>query len=184
LTISRAEKEALIDRYVERLRQSQAVILSDYRGLNTQEMEKLRGALRERGVSVHVVKNTLWKLALQRLEWDVPEKELVGPIAVSHLPEDIGTAAKAVLDLAREFEPFVIKGGILEGKALDAEGAKALANLPSRETLRARLLGVVQGPAFELTRTLQAPMSDLANVIAGPMRELVFVLYARGQQQA
>jgi large subunit ribosomal protein L10 len=171
LAISKERKQQMVADYVDRISKSQALILADYRGLTVADLMELRSRLRENRSGLQIIKNTLFKLALEQAGIPVATDRIQGTIAVSYCFAEVPPVAKALADFARETEILQIKGAILGSQFLDAEGVKALADLPPREVLLARLLGVLQGP-----------MSSLVTTIAAPLRELVQVLQARSEQ--
>jgi large subunit ribosomal protein L10 len=173
LAISKEKKQQMVADYVDKMSNSQAVILTDYRGLSVAAITDLRRRLRESGGVFQVVKNTLFELALQDAGLPVPTEQMDGPIAAGYCLEEVPPVAKALVDFADETGVMVIRGAILGTSFLDAGGVKGLANLPPREILLAQLLGSVQGP-----------MSGLVSTLAAPMRELVQVLQARAEQGA
>lgn len=184
MAISKQKKEELVASYVEELSSSQALVLADYRGMTVQQLQNLRRQLREQGARLQVTKNTLLKIALEQAGKPVPEDLLTGPTAIAYLPEDVATAAKALFDYAKDVEAFAVKGAILESQILDAEGAKGLRDLPTRDTVRAEFLGVLQGPASELLRTLEAPAGELYRTLQAPLRELALTIHAYAEKGA
>lgn len=171
MAISRAQKEEMVADYVERMADSQAVILADYRGLTVADMTELRRRLRETGGVFQVVKNTLFQRALEEAGFPIPTEQLEGPVAVGYCLGDAPPVAKALIDFAKEMGMLEIKGAILGTNLLDSAGVQDLADLPPREVLLAQLLASIQGP-----------MSSLVSTIHAPMRELVQVLQARSEQ--
>jgi len=171
LAISRAQKEKMVVDYVDKMSQSQALILTDYRGLTVANISDLRQRLREVDGVFQVVKNTLFTRALEDAGLPIPEEYLAGPIAVAYCHGDAPPAAKVLMGFAKETEHLTVRGAILGSSLLDENGVKGLADLPPREVLLAQLLGVVQGPMGSLVSTIQAPL-----------RELVQVLHARSEQ--
>lgn len=171
MAISREKKESMVADYVDKMSRSQAMILANYRGLTVTNLTELRQRLREQNGGFHVVKNSLFALALQQSGVEVPPGRLEGPIAVGFSFGDSSHLAKALLDYARETQILEVRGAILSGQFVTAEQVRALADLPPREVLLARLLG-----------TVQAPMSTLVSTITAPMRELAQVLRARSEQ--
>jgi len=167
LAISRERKKELVQQYVERLSQSQGVILADYRGLRVAEMEQLRRAARESGGALQVVKNRLLKLALAEMGLSLPDEWLQGPTLVAFCTDEMPATAKAMVDFAKDVPALVIKGGLLEGSLLSSEQIKDLANLPSREMLLAQVLG-----------TINAPASQVAGVVANGIRQVLNLLQA------
>ena len=184
MAISREKKEQFVELYVEQLTKSQAIVLTDYRGTTVQQIQRLRGQMREHNASVQVVKNSLLELALQQAGLPAPEDYLTGPTAVVYLPEDIATAAKALFDSIKDLENVKVKGAILDGQILDAEGARRLRELPSKTDVLAQLLGAVQGPASELVRTLEAPASELYRTLQAPLRELALTIQSYADKGA
>lgn len=171
MAISREKKESMVADYVDKMSRSPIMILADYRGLSVSGITELRQRLREQNGVFHVVKNSLFALALQQSGIEVPPDRLDGPIAVGFIYGDSSPVAKTLLDFARETQILEVRGAILSGQFVGAEQVRALADLPPREVLLAQLLGTVQGP-----------MSTLVSTITAPMRELAQVLRARSEQ--
>lgn len=184
MAISREKKEQFVASYVEQLAQSQAIVLTDYRGTTVKQIQRLRGQMREHNTNVQIIKNSLMGIALQQAGLPLPEDYLVGPTAVVYLPEDVATAAKALFDSIKDLEYIKVKGAILDGQILDAESAKNLRELPSKTDVLAQLLGAVQGPASELVRTLEAPASELYRTLQAPLRELALTLQSYADKGA
>jgi large subunit ribosomal protein L10 len=128
--------------------------VAEYRGLTVAHLDALRKVAREKGVYLHVLKNTLARRAVAGTPFEAAESLFVGPL-IYGFSEDAVAAAKVVSDFAKTNDKLVIKGGAYGGKALDVEGVKALANVPSKEVLLAQLLGL-----------LQTPISGFARVVA------------------
>lgn len=184
MAISKAKKQELVESYIKQLDRSPAIMLVEYRGMTVQQLQELRRRLREQGATVQVAKNTLLILALKRTGRPVPEDLLAGPTAIAYLPDDIATAAKTVLDYTKDVDKFVIKGAILETSVLDAEAARGLREMPSRATVLAQLLGVLQGPASQLVRTIEGPAGELYRTIQAPLRELALTIQAYSEKDA
>ena len=182
MAITKEKKLEIVDTYLERLQGSHALIMAEYRGMTVQQLQTLRGRMREHGVAIQVAKNTLFKLALTRVGMPVPEDLLAGPTAVVFLADDIAASTKALLDSSKDLDAFVIKGGVLETQILDAEGAKGLRNLPGRGQVLAQLLGAIQAPSSELVRTLQAPAGELFRTLQAPLRELALTIQAHADK--
>jgi large subunit ribosomal protein L10 len=147
--------------------------LTDYRGLTVAEITALRRGLEKAGAGYHVVKNTLFSLALQEHGIEGVEHYLDGPTAVAFGYEDVVATAKAVDDYAKDHPVVKIRGGWMEGAALGAEQVVALASLPPRPVL----LGQVAG-------TIRAPMANLVNGLASMLRQVLYALKAREEQIA
>ncbi len=171
MAITKKKKQELVAQYTDLLSRSQATILTDYRGLTATEISGLRNKLREVDSQYHVIKNTLFRLALQNVGHSVPEELLVGPVAVSFCLGEIPPSAKTLVDFAKDSKVLIIKGGLLSGKAIGIEDIQALSSLPSREVLLAQVLA-----------GMQSPISGLVTVLSGPIRGLLNVLKARSEQ--
>jgi len=169
--ISKERRGELIDQYTEWFKQSQAVVIAAYQGVGTAELYRLRSKLHESQGELHVVKNTLAAKALQRAGLPVPEKMLTGSAIIGFCFGEPAAVAKAMTAFAGEVQKFEVKGGLLGNRIIDANGVKALADLPPRPVLLGGLVATIQGP-----------MSQLVNIINAPMRELAQVLKARSEQ--
>lgn len=170
MPITRDRKQELISALVAELEKSEAVILTDYRGLPTAELAGLRNQLRGMKSGLHVAKNTLLALALERAKMPVPQDLLEGPTAIAFCQGDVAGPAKALSGFLKDKE-IKIKGAIMSGNVLRGADAEALANLPTREQLFGRLLG-----------TVNAPGTQLAGVVASGIRQVLYLLKARAEQ--
>ena len=126
----RPEKVAAVDELAEKLQSGQGIVIADYRGLTVKEMTDLRSELRKVGVEFKVVKNTLTLLAAEKVEIEGLDSVLEGPTAIAFGYDDPVAAAKTMSEFAKKNDKLQVKGGILTGKVIDAEGVKALADLP------------------------------------------------------
>jgi len=165
LPLKRGEKEGVITGFAELLRSAQAVLVTDYRGLNVAQMRVLRTKLRDHGSEVHIVKNTLAALAFERAGLDVPTEMLQGPSGFVIVGDDLSGPAKTVLDVASVTGFLTIKGGLMGGHVLDAAGVVALSKLPSRSELLSSFLGVLQAPKRQFVTVLNAPLVDFVGVL-------------------
>jgi len=170
LSVTRERKVEIVDELVKDLKQAQALILTDYRGLPTAELAGLRNQLRGMQSGFHVAKNTLVKLALEKAGLPVPEDMLEGPTAIAFCFGDVSAPAKALTNFLKEKE-LAIKGAIMSGRVLKGAEAAALATLPSREQMYARLLG-----------TMNAPSTKVVGVVASGIRQVLYLLKARAEQ--
>ena len=152
----RPEKVAVVDEVRARLSSSNAALLTEYRGLKVGDLAALRRALRPVGGDFKIYKNTLVRFAVRELDVDGVEELLVGPTAIAFVEGDAAAVAKALRDYARTNPALVVKGGILGDKALSADEARALADLPSREVLLARFAGGLAAPLVQFAGLLQA----------------------------
>lgn len=171
MPVTRERKEELVAQLSQDLKQAQALILTDYRGLPTAELAKLRNALRGKKAGLHVVKNTLIELALQRVGMPVPKDLLDGPTAITFCYQDIAGPAKAITDFLKDKEQLKIRGAIMGHSVLRGAEAAALANLPTRDQLFGRLLS-----------TINAPATQVAGVVASGIRQVLYLLKARAEQ--
>jgi large subunit ribosomal protein L10 len=169
-----AEKQATVAELKEKLGSVKGAVLADYRGLNVADATKLRRNLREAGIEFRVVKNTMTRIAAQEVGIQGLDTYLEGPTAIAFGFQDPVAPAKIIAEFAKGNKNLVIKAGIVEGKVVNDEGVKALAELPPREVLIAKMLG-----------SMQAPITGLVNVLQGNIRNLVYALEAvRKQKEA
>ncbi|BCX18618.1 MAG: 50S ribosomal protein L10 [Geminicoccaceae bacterium] len=160
----RAEKSQVVERLHAALAEAEVVVVTHYKGLTVKELGELRGQLRAVGGTLKVAKNRLAKRALDGTAFAGVADFLKGPTAIALAREPVGVP-KALVEYARKNEKLVIVGGGLKGTVLDAAAVKALAELPSLDALRARLVGLLQAPASRLVGVLQAPGAQLARVL-------------------
>jgi large subunit ribosomal protein L10 len=163
--MARPEKEAMVESIRGKLERARASVLTDYRGLNVQEMTQLRKQLTQAGVEYRVLKNTLTSRAAKEANIQGLDRYLEGPLAIAFGYDDPVAPAKVIFAFTKDHKNLEVKGGILEGKIIDAEGVKALADLPGREQLLAMVLRAVQGPLYGLANALQGNIRNLAYAI-------------------
>ena len=161
----RAEKVAVVTEVRERFERSSAAILTEYRGLTVKEIAEIRRALRKQDVSYRIVKNRLMKIAAQDTIGEALAPLLTGPTAIAFGDDETATA-KAVIDATRPYKVVTITGGVLGDRAIDADGVKSLATLPSRDVLLAKLAGGMQSPVATLAGLLAANIRNLGSVLA------------------
>jgi large subunit ribosomal protein L10 len=162
----RPDKVAAVEDVRQGLIDATATVLTEYRGLSVDELADLRARLRGSDASYRVVKNTLTRLAVRDAGVDIPDTMLVGPTAITFCAGDPIAAAKVLRAFSREHPELVIKGGVLEGRVLDAEETSKLADLESREELLARLAGLMQAIIAQPARLAQANLSKFARLLA------------------
>ena len=155
MSLNRNEKEAVIAQVSAQAAKSQTLALAEYRGLTVADLDKLRKTAREQGVYLHVLKNTLARRAVNGTPFEVASEHMAGPL-IYGFSEDAVAAAKVIADFAKTNDKLVIKAGAFGGKALDANGVKALASIPSKEVLLSQLLGLMQSPVSRFARVLGA----------------------------
>ena len=155
MSLNRNEKAAVVTDVAAQVARSQTLALAEYRGLTVEHLNKLRRDARDKGVYLHVLKNTLARRAVTGTPFEVAAESMVGPL-IYGFSEDAVAAAKVISDFAKGNDKLVIKGGAYAGKALSADGVKALAAIPSKEVLLAQLLGLMQSPISRFARVLAA----------------------------
>ncbi len=146
------------------LEPASSVVLMHYKGLSVAEITDLRKKARAAGAGFKVSKNRLAKIAVNGTKFAHLEKLLTGPTAISY-SKDAVAAAKVMAGFAKTNEKLVIIGGALDDQALDANGVKSLAEMPSLDELRAKLIAMIQTPATRIAAILQAPGGQVARVI-------------------
>src|SRR5215467_12751436 len=161
----RPEKKILTKEYATRLNGSPFFIVVDYKGLKVGHMTELRKRLNKAGAEVHVVKNSIFRIAAKEAGVGELNGALTGQIAGVTGQKDISTAAKVVKTFGSEFDRLKVKFGYLNSQRLADTDILALADLPSMEVLRSKLLGVLNAPATKLVTLLTTPASQLARVL-------------------
>ena len=161
----RAEKQLITTEYKTRLNGSPFFIVVEYTGLKVGHMTELRKRLAKAGAELHVVKNSIFRIAAKEAGVGELNGALAGQLAVITGQKDISAAAKAVKTFAAEFDKPKLKFGYLNSKRLEANDLKTLADLPSMDVLRGKLLGVLNAPATKLVQLLNTPASQLARVL-------------------
>jgi large subunit ribosomal protein L10 len=164
LAISKQRKKELVERYTDLLNSSKGLILTGFEGLSVRELEHLRAKIREVGGEFYIVKNRLIIRALEGTKVKLPEGALVGTTAIGFAFEEIPAVAKAIVDLAKEVDSVVMKGGVVEGQILDAVQIATLAELPPLLVLQAQLVGLISTPARQVAGVLQGSMRNILNV--------------------
>lgn len=173
MSISKEDKKRVVAEVTEDLSNSMTAIVTDYRGLNVEQITTLRRALRAENVKYLVVKNTLVRIAARELGYEALDTYLEGPTAIAFSFEDPVAPAKVLTKYAKEFDKLEIKGGLLEGAVIDLPRIKDLAALPAREVLLAQVAG-----AFA------APMTGFAGAAQAMLRKFVGTLDAVREKKA
>jgi large subunit ribosomal protein L10 len=155
LSLTRNEKAAVIEGVAAQVARSKTLAMAEYRGLTVESLNKLRVDARSKGVYLHVLKNTLARRAVTGTPFEAAQGAMVGPL-IYGFSEDAVAAAKVIADFAKTNDKLVVKGGAYAGKALDANGVKALAAIPSREVLIAQVAGLLKSPIQRLAGVLAA----------------------------
>jgi large subunit ribosomal protein L10 len=165
LSLNRSEKQAVIDEVNGLAAKAQTLVIAEYRGITVADMTKLRSSARSNGVSLSVLKNTLARRAVAGSAFDVVADQMTGPL-IYGFSVDAVAAAKVVADFAKTNDKLVIRAGAFAGKALDVNGVKQLANIPSKEVLLAQLVGLLQSPISRTARVLSAVAGTKGEAVA------------------
>jgi len=171
--LTRKQKEEIVQKLREDFERAQAVFVTTFKGMTAEESNQLRQALREKGARYQVVKNTLLRLASSGTSAEPLQQYIEGPTGIAIAYEDPVEVAKVLVEFAKEHESLINRGGVLQGKAMEAAALEQLAKLPSREVLLAQLLG-----------TLQAPLTNFVQLLAAIPRNFLYVLKAIEEKKA
>lgn len=155
MSLNRNEKAAVVTDVAAQAAKSQTLALAEYRGLTVEALNKLRVDARSKGVYLHVLKNTLARRAVAGTPFEAASESMVGPL-IYGFSEDAVAAAKVIADFAKTNDKLVIKGGAYGGKALDVNGVKALASVPSKEVLLSQIAGLLKSPVQRTAAVLAA----------------------------
>jgi len=166
-------KQQIVKELSQKIKDAKAMVFVDYRGLTVEQDTEMRAALRKAGVEYRVVKNTLTRFAAKENGLEELTPYLNGPTSVALSSTDPVAPAKVMAEYAKKYEALELKVGVVEGKIIDVKGINALAELPSREVLIAKVLG-----------GFNAPISGLVNVLNGNIRGLVVALNAIAEKKA
>jgi large subunit ribosomal protein L10 len=179
LSLNKSEKQTVVADVSAQVARSQTLALAEYRGLTVAHLDVLRKQARDKGVYLHVLKNTLARRAVAGTPFEVASGSMVGPL-IYGFSEDAVAAAKVLSDFAKGNDKLIVMGGAYAGKALSADGVKSLASIPSKEVLLAQLLGLMQSPISRIARVLAAiaekraeaaPAAPAAAEAAAPVAE-------------
>jgi len=162
------QKAAQIDEIAERLERSQLTILADYRGLSVGALQDFRARLRPLDSEFRVAKNTLTRIAAERVGIQGLEEQLEGPTAVLFAFGDVVAPAKAISDFARTSRILQVRAGVMNGQVVTAADIEAISSLPPREELLGKLVGM-----------LASPMARTVGVFGGPSRSVAYLVNAR-----
>ncbi|WP_417630046.1 50S ribosomal protein L10 [Enterococcus faecalis] len=151
-----AKKETLVQATAEKFESAASVVIVDYRGLTVEEVTNLRKQLREAGVEMKVIKNSILSRAAKKVGLDGLDEVFTGPTAVAFSNDDVVAPAKIIDEFAKDAKALEIKGGVIEGKVSSVEQITALAKLPNREGLLSMLLSVLQAPVRNVAYAVKA----------------------------
>lgn len=163
--MKREDKRQIVEELHAGFAEASAGVVTHYRGLTVGQMSDLRRRLKDAGVSIQVVKNTLARRAAEGTAFAEATSLFTGPVAIAYGSDPVAMA-KAISDFAKEHDKLEIQGGVLDGKAVTPADIKALASLPSREVLLAKMLGSMQSPISGFVRTLNEIPSSFVRVLA------------------
>ena len=159
------QKQAVVAEVAAQLAKAQAVIVAEYRGLDVARVTQLRAKARQSGLYLRVLKNTLARRAVKGTPFESLSDQMVGPLMYG-IASDPVAGAKVIAEFSKENELFVIKGGAMANTRMSDKDVKALALLPSREELLARLMGTMQAPVAKLARTLNEVPGKFVRTLA------------------
>ncbi len=163
---TKAFKSEKIDAIKSKIEKAQVALITEYKGYTVEEITNLRRELQKQGGDYMVTKNTLAKVAIKGTEYEVMTDMMKGPVAIAFGFEDQVSPAKVVSKFIKDSKKGEILGAVLEGNLLSAGEAKALANLPSKEELYAKMLGSINSPATGLTLGINGIMAALTRAVA------------------
>ncbi len=167
MSLNRNEKAAVVSEVSAQAAKSQTLALAEYRGLTVEHLNKLRVDARAKGVYLHVLKNTLARRAVKGTPFEVAAESMAGPL-IYGFSEDAVAAAKVIADFAKGNDKLVIRGGAYAGKALDANGVKALASIPSKEVLLSQVAGLLKSPVQRMAAVVAALAAKRGEGAAAP----------------
>lgn len=180
----------MVNEVRDRISAAEAVVITDYRGLDVPAMADLRRQLRDAGGEYKVYKNTLTRFAAQELKLDLDDV-LVGPTALAFVdtrddgtPGDAVSLAKALCQYADSSSFLSIKGGVLDGQVLSPEDVTALSKLGTRTEILAEIVGLLEAPLAEMAALLEAPLVEMAGLLDAPLVETAGLLEALGDKQS
>lgn len=180
--MDRAEKREMVETLNQIFTTSGSVVVARYKGLTVAQMTDLRRRMSDAGARFKVIKNRLAKIALDSATDGAGADMFIEPTGIAY-SQDPTAAAKVATEYARTNDKFVIIGAFIGKSAVDSEGVKALATMPSLDELRARLMGVLNAPAAKLARTLNEPGTKFVRQLNAPAQNLMGVLQAYKQKQ-
>jgi large subunit ribosomal protein L10 len=163
--VHKSEKEVAIKELNEKFARAKSAVLAEFSKLDVAAVTQLRKKCRDGGVEYRVIKNTLAKRAAKGTPLESLSDEFTGPVAVALGYGDVIAPAKILTDFAKGLETIKLRGGMLDGRKLDAQGVKAFAKMPGLQELRGQIVGLLTQPATRLVRTIGAPAGQLARVL-------------------
>ena len=165
MAITKARKEELLAQYDELIKNSNAFFMTEYTGMNVKQMNELRGKVYEADGVFHVTKNTLFKLALEKADKELPDNFLEGQLATGFALDEAPSLAKALVDYAKGEDSITLRGGYFGDDFMTVEQIEALAKLPSLDQLRSQIIGLINGPARNVASVLASGVRQVVNVV-------------------
>ena len=165
MSLNLEQKQSVVAEVSAQLKNAQAVILAEYRGLDVTRVTDLRSRARKSGVYLRVLKNTLARRAMKGTSFEKLTEQMIGPL-IYGIAQDPVAGAKVLAEFAKDNELFVIKGGAMPNAVMSAKDIKTLASMPSREELLAKLVGTLQAPIAKLVRTMNEVPGKFARTLA------------------
>ena len=166
MALSFTEKEAIVAEVAEIANSALSVVVAEYAGLESNDMNTLRDKAREGGVALRVVKNTLARRALEGTEYACLQDSLVGPLVMAFSQEDPGAAARVIKEFSKDNDNLVVKALSISGQLLEASELDRLAKLPTKDQAISMLMSVMQAPVTKLARTLNEVPGKLVRTVA------------------
>lgn len=170
--MNRAQKEEMVAAIRSDLEDAKSLILTNHTGIGVNTVNELRADFRANDVKYRVVKNTLAKLAIEDTEFEAISDMFKGPTAIAYSAEDAVSPAKVIKDFAEEHEEYEVRGGYLDGSPLDRDDIIALADMPSKDEMRSKLLSTFEAVPSKFLRALQAAPKDFVQVLQARKQEL------------
>jgi len=164
LALNRAKKEAIYNAYLDVLRRTQGMVVTEYRGMSMKDLTAIRKALRAVDGSYTVVKNTIFKIALRETGFAAPDDLFAGPVAVALAHSDVAKVTKTLLGI-KDQPLLVLKGAVMGQTVFKAEQLEALAAMPTLEEARAMLIGTLQSAATSFLALISTPAQNLVRVL-------------------
>jgi len=163
--LDKEEKKDAIDELHEKFSRAKAAVITGYSGINVEQITELRSKLRKAHVEYRVVKNTLARKAAEGTGLEPLKDYFVGPVGIALGYDDVVAPAKVLFEFSKTQDKLMLKIGVLDGKLLKQADIKALANLPSLNTLRGKIVGLLQAPPSRVVGVLAAPGGQIARVL-------------------
>ena len=163
--MNRTEKEQFVADLRAELLEAKSVILASHKGIEVNKVNELRSEFRKQNVTYRVVKNTLARIAISGTEMEDLHQYFIGPIAIAYSTEDAVAPAKVMKAFAKDVEAYEMRAGYMDGSVFDETGVKRLADMPSKDELRAKFLGILQGVPSKFLRTLNAAPQQFLMVL-------------------